>query len=940
MLQKFIHIYFAPVRMILILACSFLLQPKFTLAQCAGAVSAYPYTADFETSNDGWVPGGSQSDWAWGKPVKPVINSAASGSKCWITGGLTKSAYNDGQKSWLKSPCFNFTTLKNPYIICKVFWETEFGLDGANLEYSTDNGISWQIAGDIRDASTCNTENWYNASVLPGLANQNGWSGNTQSSRPGCFLGGGSISWITVKHSLPMLAGLPNVLFRFVFASGAGCNNFDGFAIDDFTVQESPANQASFTYKCSSSLRVNFTSTASPCTSSYLWNFDDTASGADNTSTLPNPTHAYTAGGNYKVRLTVNGPGNTSSTVELPGFEIYKDVVATIVTPLRCNGDSTGSATVNFSGGSSFYNYSWDTKPVQTTKTAENLHAGFYNVTISSGIGCPASANILLTEPPPIVPSYSIVKPNCTLSNGSIAIAVAGGVAPYNFRWQPNVSSAATASNLPSGMYTVTISDKNGCSKVLRINLPGLSNLEATANTTKNVSCFGGNDGAAILMATGGKTPYQFTWPTGETTAALVNLAAGSYAAIVTDAEGCQAFATALIEQPDKLASFMQTKQTSCGLANGSAEISIQGGTSPFQIQWSPGIFNTASISSLAPGSYVASITDQHGCILLDTATIQPSDAVTVQLTHTNVLCAGKQTGTANAMVSGGTLPYISSWKKDSTLYTDSMMQHAGAGNYLFTVKDAVGCSVQQAFTISEPTALHVETNTTPSYCHFNNAGANAVVTGGVAPYSYLWSLQNSTSDYITNVTSGNYQLTVTDSNHCIVNTVAPIANIDPPPIFIGNDTTLCPGNSITLKPGNFSAYRWQNNATDPQLTITQSGIYMVHVTDNLGCVISDTIHITGDCGLIFFPTAFTPNNDRLNDFFGPVGILTTVQDYSLLVFSRNGQLVFKSNNPFAKWDGKMPNSNIAPGTYVWIARFSNKGEKNLVQKGTVTVIY
>ena len=114
----------------------------------------------------------------------------------------------------------------------------------------------------------------------------------------------------------------------------------------------------------------------------------------------------------------------------------------------------------------------------------------------------------------------------------------------------------------------------------------------------------------------------------------------------------------------------------------------------------------------------------------------------------------------------------------------------------------------------------------------------------------------------------------------------------------------------------------------------------MVEVTDNLGCILKDTINIIGDCGFIFFPNAFTPNNDLQNDFFGPSGILSTIKDYTLLIYNRLGQLAFKSTDPFKKWDGKMRDGTVMTGTYVWLATYSNKGKKDILQKGTVTVIH
>jgi gliding motility-associated-like protein len=109
---------------------------------------------------------------------------------------------------------------------------------------------------------------------------------------------------------------------------------------------------------------------------------------------------------------------------------------------------------------------------------------------------------------------------------------------------------------------------------------------------------------------------------------------------------------------------------------------------------------------------------------------------------------------------------------------------------------------------------------------------------------------------------------------------------------------------------------------------------------DDRNCILRDTIEIVSDCGFIFFPNAFTPNNDFKNDYFGPLGYLRTVTDYTLLIYNRHGQLVFKSTDPYKKWDGKIHDGTIMPGTYVWLATYTNKGKKDILQKGTVTVIH
>ena len=149
-------------------------------AQCSSTINSFPYNEGFESSNGGWTSGGTNSDWAWGIPIKPTINKAANGSNCWITGGLNKVAYNSGQNSWLKTPCFNLSNIQHPYIKFYVFWDTEGQYDGANIEYSTNNGTSWQLLGSLSDSQNCLNENWYNSSSIIFLNDANAWSGTTR----------------------------------------------------------------------------------------------------------------------------------------------------------------------------------------------------------------------------------------------------------------------------------------------------------------------------------------------------------------------------------------------------------------------------------------------------------------------------------------------------------------------------------------------------------------------------------------------------------------------------------------------------------------------------------------------------------------------------------------------------------------------------------------
>ena len=374
-------------------------------AQCVSPINSFPYQEGFENSDGGWIPGGVGSDWTWGTPTKPVISTAGGGTKSWVIGGLTNSSYTNSEASWLQSPCFDFSSLQYPLISFKVFWEMEQRFDGASLQYSIDNGLSWITAGSANDPVHCLNQNWYNNSAVTYLAplasNRHGWSGNIQTSSGSCNGGNGSNGWVTASHVMPYLANEPSVIFRFIFGAGTICNSYDGFAIDDFYIGEAPANQSLFSYECAADNKVNFNNESTPCPTGFSWDFDDPASGSNNISTIENPVHIFSAPGSYNVKLTVTGPGNAPASIIIP-VKILS-VTPTIIKPAECISGKGGEAFVTVNGDPGPFTYSWNTNPVQTTQSASNLSAQSYTVTVSSAGSCPVSAEISIP-----------VEPSCT----------------------------------------------------------------------------------------------------------------------------------------------------------------------------------------------------------------------------------------------------------------------------------------------------------------------------------------------------------------------------------------------------------------------------------------------------------------------------------------------------------------------------------------------
>ena len=535
-------------------ACMFCSWQKAN-AQCASPINIFPYTEGFETTDGSWTTGGTASDWAWGTPAKTVINGAATGSKCWIVGGLTGSAYNNAEASWLQSPCFDFTALQHPYISFAVFWEMERRFDGASFQYSTNLGASWTNVGSLADPVNCLNDNWFNFSpvqYLNGLSTvRDGWSGNIQSTGGSCVGGGGSGRWAAAQHTMPALAGVPNVIFRFIFGAGTQCNSYDGFAVDDIMIGEAPANNASFTYSCVNSTTVAFTNTSALCPNSS-WDFGDPASGVNNTSTLTNPTHTFSGPGTYTVTLTATGPDNAPSVFVYPNDINILAVTTTITGTNNCATDKNGLATASvIPVVAGPFTYSWSTTPAQTSQTATGLSGGTYTVTVNALNSCASTATAIIAAPAALAHTISIEQPGCGLASGTATITETGGTPPYSYLWAPAGGTGATAAFLAAGDYTVTVTDSKGCFENIAVKLTDVFPTISIINK-KDASCFGESDGAATAFVSGGRPPYTYSWNTvpPQTTATATNLPAGNYTVTVFDANVCIIPASVQIAEP------------------------------------------------------------------------------------------------------------------------------------------------------------------------------------------------------------------------------------------------------------------------------------------------------------------------------------------------------------------------------------------------------
>ena len=301
-----------------------------------------------------------------------------------------------------------------------------------------------------------------------------------------------------------------------------------------------------------------------------------------------------------------------------------------------------------------------------------------------------------------------------------------------------------------------------------------------------NVKCFGGSTGT-VTAYPGGTGPWVYSWSTApeQTTATASNLTAGTYTVNVIDANGCPGSKDVTITQPAAplTVSTTHTNVLCRGYSTGNASANGVGGTSPYTYNWNTEpVQLTATASNLSAGEYTVTVTDANGCTALRTISItQPATNLTVTTSKVDVLCFGNSTGSATAIVSGGTGPYASySWSTNPA-QTTPMATNLAAGTYTVMVTDANGCTSSATVTIIQPLGLEVVGNVVHQTCNnCNNAAINLSVNGGTPGFSYAWTGLDGYSAISQNITSlkpGSYRVVVTDAHGCSKTAYAEVIN-------------------------------------------------------------------------------------------------------------------------------------------------------------------
>lgn len=514
---------------------------------------------------------------------------------------------------------------------------------------------------------------------------------------------------------------------------------------------------------------------------------------------------------------------------------------------ISCFSASDGSAAASTSGGIVPITITWLESGTIGNNTSA-LSAGQYNVQAIDQTGCIAIDSITITEPDSIQITAITTDILCFGdSTGAINASITGGTEAYTFSWVDG-ETTEDLSAIPIGTYVLTVTDANACIKVDSFSLTQPSLPITISATNTPIDCFGDTAAILDLSVIGGVGPYTYTWAGGETSQDLTEVIAGTYSVTVTDANSCQMNFDYTVTEPGALtATFSNTNPFCQAGSQGSIDLTVNGGTPGFSYFWNS-TATAEDLTGLFAGNYECSVIDQNGCTATFQTTLSDPDALVLTAVLSDVLCYGDSTGQIDITPSNGTLPYSFEWTNGTT---NEDAVDLPIGIYAVNVSDANGCGFFESFVIDQPdTSLYVVSSSATSL--LCNGDTTAVLTisvaGGTLDYNYLWT-NGHTTNISSNLGAGNYNVTVTDNNGCLVSQNFNLAEPALLELSESHTNVLCFGEATgavdasTIGGTSPYTYAWSNGPTNEDLSAITAGTYSLTTTDDNGC--TDTISVT-----------------------------------------------------------------------------------------------
>ncbi len=529
----------------------------------------------------------------------------------------------------------------------------------------------------------------------------------------------------------------------------------------------------------------------------------------------------------------------------------------------NCVGGSDGQILIIPNNGTSPFTYSWSDN-LPDSFLVQNLSAGDYTVTVTDDSGCSVVQTITVDDPTPITLMINVTDADCGENNGSASVTASGGLPDYTYNWSDsNNQQTATATNLGSGNYVVTVMDSQGCTAIENITINAIGGLSLNTIVT-NASC-GGSDGAIDLTINGGKAPFSINWDNGiGAVEDPSNLESGTYMVEVRDSSGCFATEVVIVGEDGSINVNIMPINISChGGNDGMLSVIATSGTSPFSYQWSDGLGDSTVINNLTANTYSVTVTDSTGCSSIATATLIEPDPISLTVIPTSAGC-DSPTGSAVAEVSGGTAGYSFQWNDSNNQITQTAINLV-PGDYTVTVTDANGCIEIATTTVTNSQNINFFiTPENASIC----GGEEVQFTSSINDnsYSYSWTASGgSFNDAVvanpvyTMMSPGTYTIIATaSSGNCVKSDTSVVTVVDNIVLSAMTTTSNCSGTgtgSIDLTIDSRSdnpTINWDNglgSVEDP--SGLAPGTYTVTVTGDNNCSASLAVTVDADTGLI-----------------------------------------------------------------------------------------
>ncbi len=560
--------------------------------------------------------------------------------------------------------------------------------------------------------------------------------------------------------------------------------------------------------------------------------------------------------GLYQVTVT-NENGCTASTSINIVVHTNPIIDLAITETSTCEADN-GVINLTVAGGSMPYSYLWSNGIF--VQDLSNLPIGSYLVTVTDANGCSNSGITSVNSSAGL--HLSSVKSDVSCfngNNGSIDLEVSGGSDNYEYQWSNGLTSQ-DVSNLRASMYRVTVTDRdNGCFGIASIDIQQPSKLQADKSVV-HIDAFGASNGEIKVSALGGSPTYNFDWADlngSNNPAQRSSLSAGQYIVTITDTKLCPEVLALNVNQPGSpLAVNILQNNVSCfGKADGTANLTVTGGNPPFTYLWSNGS-TKEDLKELLPGVYTVTVTDSRAITITGSVVITQPLSFDFSVLKSDVSCYGTSTGVITLNPSGGTSPYTYQWSNGSI--TKDVL-NLNANTYKVTITDASGCSGVNSIDVIATSQLYITNDITNISCAGSDGGSIDIsVIGGSGSYTYQWSNGSTTQD-LSNIATGTYVLTITDSGLCstvVSSSVVASSSIAAKSFISPLSCTGLNTGSVDLVVGGGSApytFVWNNGSTSEDLTNIQPGIYTVTITDATNCSIEHIVNVSE-------PTTLTVN--------------------------------------------------------------------------------